>query len=488
MTIKNEEKVRNRENIILRWKHVNDNVTTIGANAAMGENFISEKDDPDAYHTLERIFEQYGRGDPKLLAYLRAHPEKRKLVPLAARLHDIGNFGSMDQDSGDYNKTTRKLHNGTGAAMINGRLTRNIAGMSDKELDKWMRDNAPEAHAELHKDTETKDPGNVTPRDWDKFRKEQYDLTRRALMQAQDLVQSGAIRTDRLKNILNQLGTNENVNQDIEELASAVRTHRDSASEQYDKDLGKSDKQKFNRERRKAIEKHTLPQTPLGKVIAFADKFPESLNGQEPARALAFSVKDSYDKSIGTSGDLPSGIADVMQFLLKEGDPEKINNHHSYTGWGKNALNTVRGGLANVMKLIAGGKLKDGEESLDKKDRMQAANFLMDKILNLRKEDFSTDRASKHAWEQLQRVKADTSGKDRQSIINYLLKNYSLIPLPEGKETINQAKGYDPRTGAPISYTGKDDDPYHLDATVADRSMLSDWLQPLWIYSNSNNS
>ena len=118
-------------------------------------------------------------------------------------MHDIGNFGSIDQGSGDYNKTTRKLHNATGAAMINGSLLRNIAGMSDKEVDKWMRDNAPEAHADLHKDKEMKDPGNVTPRDWDKFRKEQYDLTRKALMQAQDLVQNGAIRTDRLKNILN---------------------------------------------------------------------------------------------------------------------------------------------------------------------------------------------------------------------------------------------------------------------------------------------
>lgn len=282
-------------------------------------------------------------------------------------MHDIGNFGSMDPGSGEYNKTTRKLHNATGAAMINGRLTRNIKDMTDEKVDQWLMNNAPEAHAELHKDTELKNLSEADEkRDWDKFRKEQYGLTRRALMQAQDLVQSGAIRTDRLKNILDQLGTNENVNQDIAELASAVRTHRDSASEQYDKDLGKSSKQFTQRKRRKAIEKYTLPQTPLGKVIAFADKFPESLNGQEPARALTFAVKGSYDKSRGTSGDLPSGIADVMRFLLAEGSPEKINNHHSYTGWGKDALNTARGGLANVVKLIGGGKLKDGEESLGK--------------------------------------------------------------------------------------------------------------------------
>ena len=353
--------------------------------------------------------------------------------------------------------------------MINGSLLRNIAGMSDKEVDKWMRDNAPEAHAELHKDREMKDPGNVTPRDWDKFRKEQYELTRKALMQAQKLVQNGAIRTDRLKNILNQLGTNENVNQDIAELASAVRTHRDSASEQYDKDSGKSEKQYNNRKRWKAIEKYTLPQTPIGKAIAFADKFPESLNGQEPARALAFAVKDSYDKSRGTSGDLPSGIADVMRFLLAEGSPGKINNHHSYTGWGKDALNTVRGGLANVVRLSGGGKLKDGEESLGKKTQMQAINHLMDKILNLGEEDFSEDDASQHAWEQLQMVQADKSGEYRQSIIDYLLKNYMLATLPNGTENIVQR---DLETGKP-----RYDSFHRLNAYDSDRNPLKPRLR-----------
>ena len=367
------------------WKHVFDDVTNLGINAAAGEN-MAEKGSL-AQQEIAKIFEALGQGDPELLEAIKKDPSLRSRIMMGGMLHDIGNYGVKGLDG-----LARDLHNATGAGILRGNLPG--AEATDEEVKNWVRKFAPEAYINYLVGTEKK---SLTPSDISKNLANIREVLAKGQSLANDAVNgAGKMNANRLENILNQSGYNENARSNLNDIIESVERHRNSASEVYNKItedrkfnpyLGNPDD---NEAFAKTIKKYALPRNIMDKTVAFADKVGDEFTGADVSRAAAYASQDkTIKKSPGTAGNILAALLDAIDY--KANVVDDLSKHKSYSNWGKDILQSYGNKKSDIFKRLD-PSYKGTYDKNNKDDQDYAINEVMEALRRIGQKGSLRDR------------------------------------------------------------------------------------------------
>ncbi len=432
------------------WTHVNDDVTQTGLNAAFGDNIAAPGS--HEHDMIEKIYERTGsRGDKQLLKAMEENPEMRAQTMLGGLLHDIGNYGFEVGEQGlnadqvkTLNKMSRDIHNATGMAMLNGNFP---TSNNPVDIENWLKTYAPEAYSKhiLKAGNEATRNGNIAN-------------FQRIIDKAKDLRANdpNTARFNTLENILNQSGYNENTKANLNDIIQSVERHRNSASEMFDKAKSPKDKL-YNPRWAKQIKQNTLPNSPMSYAVSLADKLGDEIRDVDLTRTFGYGTQTKMDENApGAAGNVFGGLGDAIDFLTHNGKGENVANHHSYTDWGKAALNTTRGAKDSLYRQAAGAELSPEElenvkQMLGVNNRDQALQWILDRAfanlpegsLGYRKYMNSNENdAAMNAFRQLQALNANPRTRYKaKSILQNML---AIDPNTGGVMIVN------PYTGQPL--------------------------------------
>ena len=208
---------------------------------------------------------------------------------------------------------------------------------------------------------------------------------------------------------------------------------------------------------RDTIQANALPNSPMSYAVSLADKLGDEIRDVDLTRTFGYGTQTKMDENApGAAGNVFGGLGDAIDYLTHNGKGENVTNHHSYTDWGKAALNTTRGAKDSLYRQAAGAEISPEElenvkQMLGVNNRDQALQWILDRAfanlpegsLGYRKYMNSKENdAAMNAFRQLAALSLDPR---RQHKAKSILQNMLAIdPNTGGVMIVN------PYTGQPL--------------------------------------